>query len=235
MGINFFTFNGKSSTDFNAFISGENTWETPNKDMEIISVPGRNGTLSISNKRYNNIEIPYKTFIIQDFDKNYSALKAYLFSTEGYCRLEDTYHPEHFRKARYNSTLSPEMTQLNRHGEFEVIFDCDPRRFLKVTSEPITITSGMTYKNKTLFTANPVIRAYGTGTITVNGVSVTVTTANVYTDLDSEIQEAYKGTTNCNANITLTDGEFPTLAPGDNAITFSGFSSVELTANLWTI
>lgn len=235
MGINFFTFNGKSSLDYGTFISGEATWETPAKDIEIVEIPGRNGSLSISNNRFLNVEMKYKSFIIEDFDNNFSALKAYLMSQEGYQILTDTYHPDHFRRARYYTAISPTMSQLNRHGEFEIIFDCDPRRFLKSASELIQITSGTAFKNVTAFIAKPLLRVYGTGTITIDNISVTVSSANGYTDIDSEIEEAYKGSTNCNGNITLDNGKFPVLTSGINNITFSGFSSVYIKPNLWTI
>lgn len=233
--INYFTFNEKSSLDFNTFISGENTWNTPSKDIEVMAIPGRNGTLSISNNRYKNVNIAYKAFIADHFEQNFGALKAYLMTQEGYGILEDSYHPDHYRRARYVGEISPEMTQLNRHGEFELTFDCDPRRFLKSASKLKEWANNTSYLNNTLFRALPLIRAYGTGSLTVGNISVTITSANVYTDLDSELQEAYKGATNCNANITLTDGKFPVIEPGNNLISYTGLSKIEIRPNLWTI
>lgn len=235
MGLNYFYFNGKSSAEFGVFISGEHTWATPREDMDIIAVPGKNGTVSISRGRYENIDITYPCFIADDFDKNFSAFKAYLMSQSGRCKLYDTYHSDVYRIARYLGGIFPQMTQLNRHGEFEITFDCDPRRFLTNTSTLVEHTTGVGIKNDTRFTAKPLIRAYGTGTVTIGSISVTVNTASGYTDLDCEIQEAYKDSTNCNGNITLTNGEFPVIEPGINAFTYTGFSKVEIALNLWTI
>ena len=235
MGINYFFYNEKSSLEYNVFISGEHTWDTPSKDIDVFEVPGKNGTLSISNGRYKNINITYRCFIADNFSANFDAFKAYLLSQTGYKKLKDTYHPEYYRRARYVEGIYPEMTQLNRHGGFDIVFDCDPRRFLTEGEELKEVTSGTVILNDTLFTASPIIRAYGTGTITVGSVSVVVNSADGYTDLDCELQEAYKGSTNCNANITLSNGVFPTLKPGNNTITFSGFSKVEIASNFWTI
>ena len=235
MGINYFYFNKKSSLEFQTFISGEQTFRTPKKDLEIIKVPGKNGTLSISKGRYENVEIPYSCYIAENFSENYDALKAYLLSQDGYKELSDTYNPDVYRLARYVGGIEPEMTQYNKHGTFNIVFDCDPRRFLKRGAEFVERTTGTAIVNDTLYEARPVIRAYGTGTLSLGGVSVTVSSANVYTDIDAELQEAYKGTTNRNAYVTLTNGVFPTLKPGSNTFTFSGFSKVEIKTNLWTI
>lgn len=233
--VNYFFFNNKSSLDFGVFISGESTWRKPNKRVEKFSVPGKDGTLSISDGTYENIEIPYNCSIIEDFTTNFDALSAFLMSTEGYKRFEDTYHPNYYRLARFDGAIEAEMTQLNRHGTFELLFDFDPRQFLIDGDTFNEISTGINIYNSYLFTAKPTIRAYGTGTITVGGISVVVNSASGYTDLDSELQEAYKGSTNCNGNITLTNGEYPVLKPGNNTITFSGFTKVEIKTHFWTI
>lgn len=40
MGINYFTYAGKMSTDFGVWISGESTYQSPEKDIESVVVPG---------------------------------------------------------------------------------------------------------------------------------------------------------------------------------------------------
>lgn len=231
----YLTYDGVSSLDFGVKISGSGTFDAPVRDIESISIPGRNGDLHIDNGRFNNIDITYPAYITEHFSKNFDAFKAFLLSKRGYKRLVDTYHPDHYRLAIFNNALTPDMTPRNLAGSFDLVFNCDPRRFLMTGDKPIEVTTGASIKNPTLFDAKPLIRVYGTGTITVGGISVVVNSANVYTDLDSELEEAYKGTTNCNGNITLTNGQFIKLAPGLNTITFSNFSKVEITPRWWTV
>ena len=114
-------------------------------------------------------------------------------------------------------------------------FDCDARRFLKNGDNIITLTANGSIFNPTYFDAKPLIRAYGTGSFTINDITVTITSANVYTDVDCEIMDAYKGTTNCNSNISTTNNEFPALRPGANNITLSGITKLEITPRWWTI
>ena len=49
------------------------------------------------------------------------------------------------------------------------------------------------------------------------------------------LMDAFKGSTNCNANIVLTNGKFPELPPGDIAISTTGLSSLVVTPRWWTI
>lgn len=233
--MNYFRYDDINSSDFNVFISGEATYKTPARDVETIEIPGKNGTLSIDNKRFYNVPIIYPSFIVQDFRANYTALKAQMMSKSGYKKLTDTYDPEHYRKARFNSEITPEMDQLNRHGKFELVFDCDPRRFLKSGERVTTFMSAGAIKNPSMYSALPLMRVYGAGTVAINGISFTITNASEYTDIDCEAQEAYKGSVSCNGNIELTDGVFPSLDKGVNNITMTGVTRVDLTPRWWTI
>ena len=235
MGLNYFRYAEKNSTDFGVWISGESTYSSPEKDIEAVVIPGKNGTLTIDNGRFHNIAVSYPAFIIDNFVQNFDAFKAFLASVKGYAKLSDTYHPDYYRLARFNAPIDPEMTQDNRHGRFTVTFDCDPRRFLVSGERAVTFTANGSLKNPTLFDAKPLIRAYGIGYFTISGIRINITTANEYTDIDCELQEAYKGTTNCNGNITLVNGEFPVLKNGTNTIVISGLSRFDITPRWWSV
>ena len=231
----YFTFNGKSSLDFEVMISGGGTFKAPDRDVESIAIPGRNGDLHIDNGRFSNIEVVYPAFIVKAFRKNFDAFKAFMLSQRGYKELADSYHPEYFRLASYKSAIEPKMTPRNLEGSFDIVFDCDPRRFLKTGQKTISANATSSVKNPTLFNALPKIRAYGTGTLTINGISITISTADVYTEIDCETQEAYKGSTSCNSNITLTDGAFPYLSPGLNSLSYTGLTNFTITPRYWTV
>jgi len=231
----YLTFAGKSSEDFRAHISGSGTFISPKRNVENISIPGRNGDLHIDNGKYDNIQITYPAFITDNFRENYEALKAFLLSRTGYEELADSYHPDNFRIARFIGDLNPQMSTLNRAGSFELSFDCDPRFFLKNGKEIVTISGSGQIYNRTLYASKPLIRAYGTGTLTIAGTSVQITSANSYTDIDCDAQEAYKGNANCNGNIILTNGKFPEIPPGLISISLSGLTKIEITPRWWTV
>lgn len=233
--MNYFMFGNINSKDYNVFISGENTFVSPERDVDIVAVPGRDGTLSIDNGRFGNVNIEYPCAIVYDFRKNYDAFKGALLSQRGYKRLADSYDVDHFRRARFLSTLDPEMTQLNRHGQFTVNFDCDPRRFLKDGDRIVTLSDATILKNPTLYDAKPLIRAYGVGSLTIGDNTIQVVSAVEYTDIDCELQEAHKGSLNCNNSIILENGSFPVLSAGNNDISFTGFTSIEIQPRWYTV
>lgn len=235
--INWIVFNHQSLKDFGVFISGSGTYNAAERDVETIEIAGRNGNLTLDNGRYKNISLTYPAFIMEEFNDNIQALRNFLLSQKGYLRLEDTYHPEEFRLARWVGEFSTEPIDELYAGEFTLTFDCYPQRFFKSGEYPIEVTQATTIKNANLVSALPLIRAYGTGSFSIGGVTVQITTANGYTDIDCDLQEAYKDTlaTNCNGNIVLTDGVFPQLVPGDNAITLTGITKLEITPRWWRL
>ena len=68
-----FTFNGKSSSDFSTYISGSGTYDAPKRDVSTVEIPGRNGSLTIDNGRYENIDLKYPAFIRSNFKANTDA------------------------------------------------------------------------------------------------------------------------------------------------------------------
>jgi phage-related protein len=64
---------------------------------------------------------------------------------------------------------------------------------------------------------------------------VTISSADEYTDIDCEIMDAFKGSVNCNSNIQTTDNKFPVLRSGDNNITKTGITRLEITPRWWTV
>lgn len=233
--MNFITFAGVDSSDFNIGISGSGTFSAPERDIEQISVPGRDGDLLFDNGRYKNITVSYPAFISKNFVSKFDAFRAFMMSQRGYQRLEDTYHPGEYRMAEFRGPLNPDVKVLNIAGEFELNFNCKPQRWLKVGEKPITLTATAVIHNPTYYDAKPLIRAYGTGSITIGDNTITVDTADDYTDIDCEIMEAYCGTTNCNDNITLSGDDFPVLEPGDNTVTIADFTSVVIWPRWWTL
>lgn len=230
-----FTFAGKSSQDFGVWISGSGTFNAPARDVETLSIPGRNGDLTHDNGRFSNITVSYPAFISWRFQPRIDSFRAFLASQVGYQRLEDSYHPEEFRLAMYRSGLEVSPTARNLAGSFNIQFDCKPQRYLKDGERQRTLTGSGTLRNPTDFPALPLIRAFGTGDFTINGIKVTISSADEYTDIDSDLQDAYKGTANCNGNIVLDNEIFPELVPGNNEISMSGVTQLIITPRWWTI
>lgn len=150
-------FDGESAAANGLIISGSGTFDAPERDVEMVSIPGRNGDLIIDNGRYKNISVSYPASIYTDFASNAEKARAWLGSRTGYCRLEDDYDPDHFRLARFKGPLRFTPGFLNRTAECTITFDCKPQRFLKSGEAEISVTNGCSIVNPTMFPAKPLL------------------------------------------------------------------------------
>lgn len=135
----YFVFNGKKSSDFNVWCSGDGLYRLPERDVEYIAVPGRNGDLAVDNGRWMNVEVTYSCFIPNHFREHYSDLVSWLASQKGYGRLEDARHPEFYWLARMDADVAPKMVFPDDSGTFTLTFNCKPQRFLKSGEIPVEI------------------------------------------------------------------------------------------------
>ena len=233
---NMFIFNGRSSEDFGLILSGIGTFASTSRDISSVSVPGRNGDLLIDNGRYHNVELTYEAAIPRQFRRRFDEFRPFMLSSLGYRRLEDTYHPDEYRMARFAGNLSPEMVGAAFiAGRFDLVFDCKPQRFIKSGEIPVTFSApGALYNSG--FEALPLITVYGSGagTVTVGDVTVTLNSIDDYVVLDCDIQDAYRGT--ANKNNTIYAPEFPTLPPGECLISWTGgVTRIEIVPRWWTL
>lgn len=229
------TFNGKNIADFSAFWDGSRLFDTPEKDVQFISVLGRSGDLSISNGRYSNIEVTIPVFIRNDFKSNYRGLLSYLLSQEGYGRLETSEEPDIYRMAQFVKATQPITGPFNISGRVDLVFNCQPQKWLKSGENPISLTAGssnVAIFNPSLMEAKPLIKVTGTGTITINTSVMTLSTNTGTTYIDCEIEDAYEGATNRNGNLTVTGG-FPRLGV-ENRVSVTG-CSIQLIPRWWTL
>ena len=81
---------------------------------------GRNGDLIQLGNRFQDVDITYHCGIIRDLAMNFNAFNAKLLTDPGYHRLEDSYHPEYYRMAVFESVLDPDVRQRAIHGEVDI-------------------------------------------------------------------------------------------------------------------
>ncbi len=232
-------FNGASSQDYGIQVEHPPEYQAPAKDYEIIHIPGRNGDLVVDNGSYQNVNRSYQIAIgdeRKDFTDMANMVAEWLHSASGYARLEDSYEPEYYRMAVFQQEISIENI-LQHAGRVTVDFNCKPQRFLKSGEAPIRLTKNTVLRNPTGFRSLPCITVYGSGrgVLSANGHTATIQNINGFIVLDSDIQDAYKGGANRNADVVLSNG-FPELAPGENNIAWTGgITYVEVVPRWWTL
>ena len=229
-------FNNKSSADCRIQVAHPPGYAYPERDYTITHIPGRNGDIIQDNGCYKNVERTYEVSFDapnEDFATYANAVSAWLHSTTGYARLEDSYEPNYYRMATYQESNIFENL-YNKAGTATIVFECKPQRFLKTGDNTIAIQNSLTIMNPTGFEAYPLFKVTGTsGVLTVNGNSITFSSIDDFVMLDCELQDAYKE--NINKNSTIS-GTFPVLKPGSNTISWTGgISSVVMKPRWWTI
>lgn len=174
-----FTFGDVSSKDYGVYITQEAAYNAPERDVDVVEIAGRNGAYILDKGRFRNITVSYKCGIALDDEQSFeSAIRTFrnaLSSKAGkYVRLEDEYNPNEYRQAAFLGGIEVDMAD-RRAGEFTVSFDAKPQRFLKSGETAVSVESGDTITNPTLFDAHPLISAYIDDAATLNIGDKTIT------------------------------------------------------------
>lgn len=233
----YFTFNGVKSSDYGVWITGAGTYSAPARRYTSYEVAGRNGELTIADGSFEDVNHVYNAFIARDFSDSIEAFRNQMMQSAGKLRLTDSYHTDEYYLARFMDGIDPSVLPAAQGGSFKLTFVRDPRRFLTVGETPITISSADSITNPTLYPANPLIRVYGYGTLTIGDNVVTIEDYDsTYIDIDSEMKDCYIGDTNYGHYVSFSDTEFPVLKAGSNSISFSGnITAVTITPNWWRL
>ena len=233
-------FDGEDSRNYGVYITGEAVYNAPARDVEMVSIPGRNGSFALDKGRFENIEVSYPAGIFAeteaDFAQAISDFRNLLCSRNGYVRLTDDYNPNEYRMAIYKSGLEVEPAQL-KAGEFNIVFDCKPQRWLTSGETAQAVVDGETLTNPTLFGSSPLIRCNGYGTIAIGSDALRVNSVPIGNILLSE--ETSVTITNAELEINppveilRTSFNASNLNTGD-AITLSGsYVKYDLKYSIW--
>lgn len=237
----YIVFDGQNLAEWGLYISGDKTFGAPERDVDEVEIPGRDGTLTYDKGRFKNYTLEYDAGMLfdeqEEFRMKIARVRSFLCSRVGYKRLEDTYHQDEYRMAKFVDGFDPDVVML-QGGTFTLEFDCKPQRFLKDGEKVAEFTTSGYVYNPTDFTAKPLIRCYGSGEIEINGNVITLTkpTTVDYIDIDCDLQDCFSDALNCNDCVTMTEYDFPAFGPGSTYIKVGdGLTKVEVTPRWYTI
>lgn len=217
---NSINFGGVNSADFGIYISGEGVFDAPKRAVEMIAVPGRNGEIALDQGYWENIDIVYPAFNYEEdldtFAERLSAFRNAICSLKGYQRLSDTFHPDEYRMAVYSEGLEVTPIKYNTAANFDLKFNCKPQRWLTSGETAVTVESGDTLTNPTLYDAGPLLMVEGYGTIDIDGNEVVIRDSAV-----GEITIEPRGTFETEGLVLPLD---TSLLQNGDPITFHGLS-----------
>lgn len=238
MRIGAILYNGISSEDVGLRVEHHPRRIIPAKKREVVTVPGRNGDLVFEQDAYENYVQPYDVWVNPACKDYYAVLRqvtGWLCAHKSYVRLEDEYDNETFRLAYYVGGDEFD-NRLLLTGKGTLRFSCKPQRWLTIGEQLLEPELGESLLNPTAFDALPYIKVYGAGAgeLSVGETTCVLNDIDEYIELDSDLQNAYKGLENKNNTVNIPT--FPKLVPGANVITWTGgITSVEIIPRWWTI
>ena len=217
---NYVIFKGVNSNTYSNLLISElpciskpelrvDTTEIDGKDGDIIDELGYasyDKTLKIALKSSENID---------EIIKFFSGSGNIVFSNE----------PDKYYKAYIYEQI--DFERLLRFKEADITIHVQPFKYLLNEEDVvlnITNQTSLTVNNQGLEKSKPILKLYGSGTITVslNGLTaftVTIDEDDDYIVIDSMEEEAYNDTELKNRNMS---GEFPLLETGNNTISWTG-------------
>ena len=225
-----FEWNGRRCTEYGIHVLEQPLLTLPNERATFVDVPGRSGSLTVleGDAVYDDLVLTAQCIV--ENPTRYADIAAYL---KGGGKVTFANRPEGYYEARIiNQIPFEKILRGNPHLAFAVNFRCKPFWYPKEVA-PVTLTqSGSFISNPGSVFAEPVITVYGNGNITLM-VGMTITelediAGNI--TLNTPLMEAYSGTASMNGAVS---GEFPTLLPGQNAISWMGSVSSVVIEPYW--
>lgn len=224
--LQYFIFNGISSADFGIIITNTNQLSSPERNIDIVEVDGRNEVLVIDKGNYKPFELKLECSIdSENTDINELArnIKRWLQSDFSYKKLILSDDDEYYYEAICANKLDIEEVIIEL-GEFQVTFLCKALKKHINGNNKIILTSPKIIQNSYM-NSNPYIKIVGNGDINININNQKLILKNIEDEIeiDCEIMNAYK---NVNNEIILQNNkmysDFPVLEEGKNDISWTG-------------
>lgn len=223
-----FLWKGQKCTEFGIHVSEQPPVTIPSERATFTNVPGRSGSLTTleGDDVYDDLLLTATCFISDP--SHIPEIAAWL---RGSSTVTFANQQGGFYHARIVNQISFEkILRGNPHRSFAVNFRCKPFWYVNDV-QPITLTTSGTFiTNPGSVFSEPVITVYGSGEVTLMvGMTITELEVSGSITLNTPLMEAYVGATSMN---NAMYGDFPTLLPGQNAVSWTGnVTSVTIVPN----
>lgn len=172
----YFIFDDIDTRDYEGILVYFNSVDTtPKRVGEFIEIPNRNGSFFLDGGRYEDVVHTYD--IIALSKEHASDLINALASKVGYFRLQDSFNPDEYYSAVLDSEIEPVVTTERDKLTFKIMFTRKPQRWLTSGETAVTVTSGDTLTNPTLFESGPLLEVEGYGNLNFNGYTISIENA----------------------------------------------------------
>ena len=171
-------FGNVDSSNYGVYISGDGVFNAPERAVESVSVPGRNGAIIIDQGHWENVTVEYRAGMYgvdpDDFARKMTEFRNAMKSQVGYQRLQDTYNPTEYRMATFIDSIEVDPANMAMVGEFTISFTCKPQRWLTSGEADIDVPASTSIYNPTLYDSSPLLKVGGYGTISMEDQQIEI-------------------------------------------------------------
>lgn len=228
----YFIFNNKKNTDLGIQVVKRPNIPIPERNIELKSLKGRDGSLTRDYKTYNDIKISVSLNFISgenDFINKGAEIADWLYNINDN-KLIFSDNDKFYYKVKKIECKDIERS-LKVIGKFIVTFVCDPYKYY-LENNDIEITNSTEVNSPMLVVdSEPIISISGSGNINliINDKRIVLENVEENLIINSSILECYKEKENLNYKMS---GEFPILKNGENTINIEGnIKSIKIKPN----
>lgn len=214
-----FIFNGIDSKELGIIVKDMPLVPLAERDIETVSVSGRNGSFHIDNGTYKSINYTI-TCILKDINK-LDLLKSSLIGTS---ILKLSKYKDRYFIATIKNQISFDkyLTMLN---EFPLQLELQPISYSDELECIDFSTSNNDFEIGGNVEISPILLIEGLGVVTINDISLEVLDSNI--EIDCDLMNCTKNGLNSNDKVILDT--FPVLKPTGNSINLGdGVTSVKI-------
>ena len=228
----YFIFNNKRNTDLGIKVVKRPNIPIPERNIELKSLKGRDGSLTRDYKTYNDIKISVSLNFISgenDFINKGAEIADWLYNiTDNKLIFSD--NDKFYYKVKKIECKDIERS-LKVIGKFIVTFVCYPYKYY-LENNDIEITNSTEINSPMLVVdSEPIISISGSGNVNliINDKRIVLENVEENLIINSSILECYKEKENLNYKMS---GEFPILKNGENTINIEGnIKSIKIKPN----
>lgn len=129
MALDTLTVNGVNSGDYNIYVLSSNDEDYPERVYEEIELPARTGNIFIDTGKWKNKDVVYQCVCTASPTRNIPRFQTLISRTPGYARIEDTLHPDYVKFGVLKGGTHPKFTTFKNAARFDLVFNCDPRKW----------------------------------------------------------------------------------------------------------
>ena len=230
---NWFTWNGTRCTDYGIHVVRQPDLIRPPERITFTSVPGRSGTFTT----LEGMDV-YDDFLlsVECVIRDTASLNSIFAWLKGSGKLTLATRPVGFYNACIVNQISLEqILRGNPHKRFVLNFRCQPFFYLSGVANISIPASGTYLTNPGSVFSEPVLKVTLTSDaqITMGGSYFELAGITGTVTVDTPLKETYKSYSSYNSKMS---GDYPTLLPGENIITWSGgVTGIVITPNWRTL